>query len=135
MTDFISVFIIIIFAFFTAKKLIIPRIIAKKAEKAAFSPATPVIAEGVKEKDMAAKIVSTPECRGFETRPVTFIEVREEPLRASEDEDPTTGDALAQRIEKTANEMLLDASLRGRNVQFNAFCVDGRVILYATYTT
>lgn len=126
MADFISIIMIIIFAYFAAKKLIIPRIMAKKAAKGA-TPAA-ATAGNVLATETAVNAVT-------ESRPITFIDVREEPLRVSEDEDPMTGDALPQRLEKTANEMLLNASLRGRNVQFGTINAGGSVILYTTYTT
>lgn len=129
MADIISIIMIIIFAYFAAKKLIIPRIMAKRAAKAASSDATPIITEGAKYAGEAAKIVTVPD-----HRPVTFIDIREERFRVSEDEDIMTGDTLAQRVEKTANEMLLNASLRGRNVQFGSIHACGSVILYTTYT-
>lgn len=58
MVDFISIIMIIIFAYFAAKKLIIPRIMAKRAAKAASSDATPIITEGAKYAGEAAKIVT-----------------------------------------------------------------------------
>lgn len=129
MADFISIIMIIIFAYFAAKKLIIPRIMVKRAAKTASFDTAPIVTEGAGEKDAAAKIVTVPD-----HRPVTFIDIREERFRVSEDEDPMTGDTLAQRVEKTANEMLLNASLRGRNVQFGSIHACGSVILYTTYT-
>lgn len=128
MADFISIIMIIIFACFAAKKLIIPRIVAKKAAKGA-TP-TAAMAGNILATDTAVKTVT-------ESRPITFIEVREIPLYLPDNESGADReeDRLYMRFSKTANEMLLNASLRGRNVQFGAINAGGLVILYTTYTT
>lgn len=121
MADFISIIMIIIFAYFAVKKFIIPRIMAKKAAKNGAVISSTIIPDGMQEA-----IANT-------NRPLTGLGIQLINLSLFDGE--TDMEALATRIRQTASEMLLNASMSGRDVRLNMLYAHPVLILYVTYTT
>lgn len=121
MADFISIIMIIVFACFVAKKLIIPRIIAKRAAKNGVVISSASIPDGMQEE-----ISKT-------NRPLTGIGIQL--INLSLFDGDTDAEALTTRIRQTASEMLLNASMSGRDVRLNMLYAHPVLILYTTYTT
>lgn len=126
MADMLSILIVVIAAYFAAKKLIIPRIVAARAAKKGI-PATVESSrmEGIPAVQAAIQTGA---------RPVTCFDMRLVSLYTPDDEEDGT-DILTQRITYAASEMLLNASLRGDNIRFGIMNgVYNRLVLYVTYT-
>lgn len=121
MADLISIIMIFIFGFFTVKKLILPRIMAKRAAKSGVVISSTPIPDGMQEA-----IAKT-------NRPLTGFGVQLINLTLFDGETDT--EALATRIRQTASEMLLNASMSGRDVRLNMVYGHPVLILYVTYTT
>lgn len=122
MADMISIILIIIFCVFTAKKIIIPRIVAKKAAKNGVVMSSPSIPNGMQE--INAK----------NNRPLTGLGGIQL-INFSLFDGETDTEALETRIRQTASEMLLNASMSGRDVRLNMVYGHPVLILYVTYTT
>lgn len=121
MADVLSIIIFLIFAYIVSKKYIIPRIVAKRAAKRGetFAPA----------ETESTGIADLQELQGMLNgrRPVTCMDVRWVDLAA-------TDEILEQDLRYKANEMLLNASTRGRDVQLNVVNMGVNLLLYVTYT-
>lgn len=122
MADLISIIMIIIFGFFTVKKLILPRIMAKRAAKNGVVISSQPIPDGMQEA-----IAKT-------NRPLTGLG-GVQLINLSLFDGETDTEALETRIRQTASEMLLNASLSGRDVRLNMSYAHPVLILYVTYTT
>lgn len=120
MADMISIILIIIFGFITAKKIIIPRIVAKKAAKNGVVISSQPIPDGMQET--IAK----------NNRPLTGFGV--DLINLSLFDGETDTEALKTRIRQTASEMLLNASMTGRDVRLNMTYAHPVLILHVTYT-
>lgn len=129
MADMISILIILIFAYFAGKKLIIPRIVAARAAKKGH----PAAVEAPRMEVLPA--VQTAPQTG--TRPVTCFDMRlVDAVLCNYDENGTKDDldAFAQRMKYAASELLLNASTRGENVRLFAINFKCYILLYVTYT-
>lgn len=122
MADLISTIMIIIFGFFTVKKLILPRIMAKRAAKNGVVISSAPIPDGMQEATAKTN------------RPLTGLG-GVQLINLSLFDGETDTEALETRIRQTASEMLLNASMSGRDVRLNMVYGHPVLILYVTYTT
>lgn len=134
MADMISILIFVIFAYFAAKKLIIPAVSARVAAKRAAKNLPPVeVAVSDSASGMAA-IQAAVQATGHHS--ITCFDMRLIDIPAPND-DTGEGDdtTFVQRITYAVNEMLLNASTRGDAVRLNAvFIRPYTLMLYVTYT-
>lgn len=133
MSDMLSIFIIVTVAYIAAKRLIIPRIVALRAAKkgkdetAPASPADPCF--GFASKEDVQAVQTAIQTGG---RSVTCLDVRFVCFNLPDDEE--IGETLSMRVTHAANEMLLNASIRGTDVRFHAAVLHPDVLmLYVTY--
>lgn len=146
MADMLSILIIMIVAYICGKKLIIPRILVMRAaKKAASAPGTAVPdgTPGMAAVQAALQAVpSSPSTAIAGTRPITCFDMRLISTSVSDSDkdadgngDSDTVTAFIQRVTYAANEMLLNASLRGDNVRLGFLnCTRNTLMLYITYT-
>ncbi|MCI9397143.1 MAG: hypothetical protein HFI55_09535 [Lachnospiraceae bacterium] len=150
MADMLSILIIMIVAYICGKKLIIPRILVMRAAKKAASAPGPAPGTAVPDgtPGMAAvqaalqAVPSSPSTAIAGTRPITCFDMRLISTSVSDSDkdadgngDSDTVTAFIQRVTYAANEMLLNASLRGDNVRLGFLnCTRNTLMLYITYT-
>lgn len=115
MADLISIIMIFIFGFFTVKKLILPRIMAKRAAKNGVVISSAPIPDGMQEAIAKTNRPLT----GFDVKLVEYSESKE---------------AMICDIRAAAEDMLLKASLSGRDVKLGMVDVAVALVLYVTYT-
>lgn len=136
MADMISILIFIIFAYFAAKKLIIPAVSARIAAKRAAKNLPPVeVSVSDSASGMAAIQAAVQATAGG--RSVTCFDMRFVDSRVPFDvkDDEKNDNTLTQRITYAASEMLLNASTRGDDVRLSALLMpSGSLMLYVTYT-
>ncbi len=141
MADMLSILIIMIVAYFTVKRLILPRILAIRAAKKGkgkgdgegeTAPTDPRLTGNEGMQTVPTAIPAIPAARPG-IRPVTCLDVRF--VRFNLPDDEGIEETLTSRIAYAANEMLLNASIRGSDVRFHvAVTHPDLMMLYVTYT-
>lgn len=134
MADMISILIFMIFAYFAAKKLIIPAVSARISAKRAAKNLPPVeVAVSDSASGMAAIQAAVQATAGG--RSVTCFDMRLIRTPAPDDDTGEDDDTtFTQRVTYAASEMLLNASTRGDAVRLNAvFIRPYALMLYVTY--
>lgn len=137
MADMLSILIIMIVAYFTVKRLIIPRIVAIRAAKKGKGKGdgegeTAHADSRLTGNEGMTAIPAIPAARPG-IRPVTCLDVRF--VRFNLPDDEGIEETLTSRIAYAANEMLLNASIRGSDVRFHVAVTHPDVLmLYVTYT-
>ncbi len=133
MSDMLSILIIVIVAYIAAKRLIVPRIVALRASKKGKNGTAhviPVPADPCPASKENMQAVQTAIQTGG--RSVTCLDVRFVNFNLPDDEE--IGETLSMRVTHAANEMLLNASIRGTDVRFHVAVPHPDVLmLYVTY--